>query len=112
MAMLSGFLDWADANEWVVTRKLGRVISKKTQELATKLDRAKKAMELPKTSDCEKKKKDLRERVRDGSFLRRVRFVRRPGARDVAIRRVPHFAGSCVFGVRAELRGREVGCEA
>ncbi len=59
MAMLSGFLDWADANEWVVTRKLGRVISKKTQELATKLDRAKKAMELPKTSDCEKKKKKI-----------------------------------------------------
>jgi beta-mannan synthase len=58
MAMLSGFLDWADANEWVVTRKLGRVIGKKTQELATKLDRAKKAMELPKNSEnCETKKK-------------------------------------------------------
>ena len=29
-AMLSGFLDWSDANEWVVTRKLGRIIAKKT----------------------------------------------------------------------------------
>ena len=31
-AMLSGFLDWADANEWVVTRKLGRLIARKVSD--------------------------------------------------------------------------------
>ena len=38
-AMLSGFLDWADANEWVVTRKLGRIIARQVDD-AKKRSRA------------------------------------------------------------------------
>ena len=39
-AMFSGFLDWADANEWVVTRKLGRIIARKVDDARRSKSRA------------------------------------------------------------------------
>ena len=82
-AMLSGFLDWSDANEWVVTRKLGRIIAKKTSSrdaassassaravafVAEKLDRPKKAI-VAATEALAKKKKTYGKECAMGFFF-------------------------------------------
>ena len=79
--MLSGFLDWSDANEWVVTRKLGRIIAKKTRDAASsassaravafvaeKLDRPKKAI-VAATEALAKKKKTYGKECAMGFFF-------------------------------------------
>jgi beta-mannan synthase len=67
-AMFSGFLDWADANEWVVTRKLGRIIARKVDDarrsksravafVATRLAETRKAKDAADLGEQKKKKR-------------------------------------------------------
>ena len=79
-AMFSGFLDWADANEWVVTRKLGRIIARKVDDarrsksravafVATRLAETRKAKDAADLGEQKKKKKTYGKECAMGFFF-------------------------------------------